>query len=353
MYDLFDYKIWFSTLPLSNNIKLALINNLENEEEVYENRRILKKINEKYLKILDTPIENKISHRVKDDVINGRYNIVTYLEEQYPKELKNIKDAPYILFYKGNVEELNKRETIAIVGSRRCTSYGKEVTKYICSELGKRRINVVSGGALGIDTMAHESCTKNNYYNVAILGCGINKCYPAYNKQLYKALENCGAVVSEFLPDTDPFHYNFPRRNRIISGLAKGIIVVEAGEKSGSLITCSLALEQGKDVVVIPGSIFSPQSKGCHKLIKDGATLFTNIEDMLYNFAIDSKKEKTKVCNGFKGEILKLLDEKIMHIDEIIRVVNIDTSILHELLCELQFENEITNIYGSYYAKIL
>lgn len=353
MYNLLDYKVWFATLPLSNNIKMTLINNLKSEEEVFENRKTLKKINDKYLKVLDTPLDNEICYKVKGEIDRGVYKIVTYLDEEYPRDLKEIKDSPYVLFFKGELEEINKRKTLAIVGSRNCTSYGKEVTKYICNELGKKQINIVSGGALGIDTIAHESCIKKDYYNVAILGCGINKCYPAYNKQLYKSLESCGAVVSEFLPNTPPFHYNFPRRNRIISGLAKGIIVIEAGEKSGSLITCSLALEQGKDVVAIPGSIFSPQSKGCNKLIKDGAILFTNIDDMLYNFSIDSKEEKTKKCNGLKGQILKLLDEKIMHIDEIIRVVNIDTSILHELLCELQFENEITNIYGNYYAKIL
>ncbi|MGL5243671.1 MAG: DNA-processing protein DprA, partial [Sarcina sp.] len=142
-------------------------------------------------------------------------------------------------------------------------------------------------------------------------------------------------------------------RNRIISGLSKGVIVVEAGERSGSLITCNCALEQGKDVVAVPGSIFSPQSIGCNKIIKDGAYIFTNIDDMLYNLAIDHKSdEKLEFC-GVKAKIIKLLEEKVMHIDEIINNMNVDTDIIHELLCELQFENEISSISGNYFAKIL
>lgn len=352
MNDFFIYKIWFSTIKISNRRKFILLENLKDEKEIYANRKVLSKSN-KYLKNLDVDLDNDIVKSIVEDLENRKYNFITYLDDDYPSILKEIDDKPYSLFYKGNIKRLNTSISLAIVGSRNCTLYGKEITKSIAYELGKRNINIVSGGALGIDSVAHSECIKNNFYTAAILGCGIDICYPSYNKALYENIEKNGVIITEYLPKTPPYKFNFPKRNRIISGLSKAVIVVEAGEKSGSLITCSQAIEQGKDVVAVPGNLFSSQSVGCNRLINDGAYLFTNIEDMLYNLSIDCNYKNNYECNGLKELILDKLTGKIVSIDEIIRLVNVDTSIIHELLCELQFENRILNIYGNCYTKIL
>ena len=353
MEEFLPYKIWFSMIKISNKRKFILLENMKNEKEVYENRKILSKSSSKFLKELDIDLQNNTVECILKDINDKKYKFVSFFDSNYPTMLKDIEDKPYSLFYKGDIRPLNNNVSLAIVGSRNCTSYGREITKNIAMELGRREINIVSGGALGIDSIAHGVCTKNNFYNAAILGCGIDICYPAYNNILYKDIEKNGAIITEYLPKTSPYKFNFPKRNRIISGLSKGVIVIEAGAKSGSLITCSKAIEQGKDVVAVPGNLFSSQSVGCNRLINDGAYLFTNIDDMLYNLSIDCNLKRHNECNGLKELILNKLNGKILNIDEIIKIVNIDTSIIHELLCELQFENRIINIYGNCYTKIL
>lgn len=352
MEDFLKYKVWFSVVNVSNKKKFVLLDNMENEKDIYENRKFLSKKN-KYLKDLDMDIENQKIQYIIEDIKKDKYKLVTFLDVDYPNMLKDIDDKPYALFYKGDIRTLSNRISLAIVGSRNCTSYGREITKNITFELGKRNINIVSGGALGIDSIAHGVCSKNNFYNAAILGCGIDVCYPSYNKGLFDSIEKNGVIITEYTPKTPPYKYNFPKRNRIISGLSKAVIVVEAGSKSGSLITCSQAIEQGRDVVAVPGNLFSSQSIGCNRLINDGAYLFTNIDDMLYNLSIDCNYKNNCECNGLEELILNKLTGKIMNIDELIRLVDVDTSIIHELLCELQFENKIINIYGNCYTKIL
>lgn len=352
MKDFLKYEIWFSMVNISNKRKFILLDNIKNEKEIYENRKVLSKGN-RYLKDLDVEINNESIDLIIEDIEKDKYKFITFFHDDYPKMLKNIDDKPYSLFYKGDIKQLNNNVSLAIVGSRNCTAYGREITKNIAFELGKRNINIVSGGALGIDSIAHDVCTKNNFYNAAILGCGIDICYPSYNKALYENIEKNGVIITEYVPKTPPYKFNFPKRNRIISGLSKAVIVVEAGSKSGSLITCSQAIEQGKDVVAVPGNLFSSQSIGCNRLINDGAYLFTNVDDMLYNLSIDCNYKNNYECNGLKELILHKLTGKIVNIDELIRLVDVDTSIIHELLCELQFENRIINIYGNCYTKIL
>lgn len=352
MEDFFEYKVWFSTVNISNKKKFILLDNMENEKHIYENRKFLSRKN-KYLKNLDVDMQNEEVENIIENIDKNKYKFTTFSENNYPNTLKDIHDKPYSLFYKGNIDELNNKISLAIVGSRNCTSYGREIAKNIAFELGKRNINIVSGGALGIDTVAHDICNKNNFYNTAILGCGIDICYPSYNKGLYNNIEKNGVIITEYIPKTPPYRYNFPKRNRIISGISKAVIVVEASSRSGALITCSQAIEQGKDVVAVPGNVFSSQSIGCNKLINDGAYLFTNIDDMLYNLSIDCNYKNNCECNGLEKLILDKLTGKIMNIDELIRLVDVDTSVIHELLCELQFENKIINIYGNCYTKIL
>ncbi len=194
---------------------------------------------------------------------------------------------------------LNEGYNISIVGSRKYSNYGKDVTKIICSDLCANNINIISGMAKGIDTFAHESCLNNEGYTCAVLGSGLDIVYPKENIKIFNKIVEKGCVISEFLPGTPPYAYNFPQRNRIISALSDIIIVIEAGEKSGSLITANLALEQGKDVMAVPGSIFSDESKGTNKLIKDGAFPLTCTNDIFNLIGIEMKNQKDTTVKVF------------------------------------------------------
>ena len=354
-----NYKIWFGSLKISNNIKVELLNQLGNEENIYIHRKDIEETGIKCASKFKNDINIDLNSRVINDINKKDYKIVTYLDKDYPKRLKNIDEPPYILFYKGDLERAEDTN-VAIVGSRKCDPYGKRCASLIALGLGIAGVGIVSGGAFGVDTEAHKKCVEENFYNVAVFGCGINLDYPVYNRELYKKIIKNGCIISEFFPDTPPLRYNFPQRNRIISGLSEAVIVVQAGEKSGSLITANYAINQGKDVFAVPGDVFSSQSRGCNNLIKDGAGIFTNIGDLLNSIPFKIKKEGKCNKDGKKEEnseinqlLLSILENNILHIDDIIRVTNIDTSIIYELLCELQFENKIEVIPGDYYTKII
>ncbi|GFP75945.1 DNA-processing protein DprA [Clostridium fungisolvens] len=345
------YKIWFSMLPISDSIKLNLLDEYIDEETIYRN------INFNHYK-MEKLVNKKIKSNISEEeitklaryIIKNNIGLVTYTEDRYPSSLRQINDAPYCLFYKGDIDILNKKINIAVVGSRKCTSYGREVTKFICRELSRYDTCIISGGAYGIDSEAHKSVIENKGVTCGVLGCGIDVIYPAYNKILYENISVDGCLISEFLPGTKPLPYNFPRRNRIISGLSKAVIVVEANEKSGSLITANYALDQGKDVLAVPGTIYSPQSKGTNKLIRDGATSILDTITLLEGLDINMKKNKN-FSDTLKAQIIRLINDKPTHIDEIIRNTDIDTSMIYELLFEMQFNNEIMCILGNYYVK--
>jgi DNA processing protein len=206
-------------------------------------------------------------------------SIITYHDPLYPKNLLNIYDFPPVLYVKGTLRE--EDINIAVVGSRAASTYGKFSTERLCRELAMRGITIVSGLARGIDTAAHQGSLAAKGRTIAVLGCGLDIVYPPENKELFKKIPLHGAIITEFPFGTPPHGPNFPARNRIISGLSLGVVVVEANEKSGSLITARLALEQGREVFAVPGSIDASGSKGANKLIKQGAKLIENADDIL------------------------------------------------------------------------
>lgn len=207
--------------------------------------------------------------------------IIKIEDKEYPQNLLKIYDPPKQLYVLGNEKILNE-PGIAIVGSRNCTKYGEQTAKSFAYNLARYNINVISGMAKGIDSAAHIGSVMGSGKTVAVLGSGFNHVYPKENMQLFnKILESGGTIITEYEANTLPHGKNFPRRNRIISGLSKGVVVVEAAERSGSLITAELALEEGKDVFAVPGNINSLLSKGTNELIKDGAKLVTNVFDIL------------------------------------------------------------------------
>jgi DNA processing protein len=206
-------------------------------------------------------------------------SIVTLKDSSYPKALLNIYDPPPLLYVKGNLikEDVN----VAVIGSRMASAYGKFMTERLSRELALNGVTVVSGMARGVDSAAHTGAIAGGGRTIAVLGSGIDVIYPPENKKLFEKISANGAVITEFPFNTPPRGINFPARNRIISGISLGVVVVEANEKSGSLITARLGLEQGKEIFAIPGSIDSPGSKGTHKLLRDGAKLVENVNDIL------------------------------------------------------------------------
>ncbi|EKY26541.1 DNA-processing protein DprA [Clostridium celatum] len=348
-----SYQIWLITNEITNACKIDLINKYNNEENIYNNidniirNEEFKKYNLNKLKeySLDKEEELKIE-LLKEDI-----NYVTYSDEKYPIKLREINNPPYVLFYKGDIELLNFNMA-AIVGSRKNSMFGKEVTKVIVSELKKINFGVISGVAYGIDSIAHREILRLNGKTIGILGCGIDIIYPKINRDLYTNIIKDGLLISEFLPGTKPLSYNFPRRNRIISGLSEGVIVIEASNKSGSLITVNYALEQNKNVMAVPGSIFNEGSKGCNLLIRDGAFPFLEREDLYSFFNITKVKENNIGKNSIENQLLNVIQKEPIHIDKIIESVKVDRIALFELLFELQNKNEIICLPGNYYAKI-
>ncbi|GAA6171184.1 DNA-processing protein DprA [Colwellia sp. KU-HH00111] len=217
--------------------------------------------------------------------------IITFDDEHYPKQLKQLYDPPLVLFVKGNLELLNKVQ-VAIVGSRSASVDGRETAFFIAQQLAEQGVVVTSGLALGIDASAHKGALTTTVGTIAVVATGLDKVYPARHKPLAKQIEaKQGLIVSEFLPGTSPKAGHFPKRNRIISGLSKGVLVVEATFKSGSLITARCALEQNRDVFAVPSSINNPQAKGCHWLIKQGAKLVEQAADIIEELSIDEQSE--------------------------------------------------------------
>ena len=219
--------------------------------------------------------KREIKKAEKEDI-----KIITFRDTSYPKALSLISDPPLVLYVKGEVKETD-RLSVGIVGSRMASDYGKRVTREFVSELGKAGFTIVSGLAKGIDAEAHRTALKVGVRTLAVLGCGIDVVYPEENRKLFSEIPSSGAIISEFPFGTPPSKENFPQRNRIIAGLSLGIVVIEAAERSGALITARLAIEEGREVFAVPGPITSPLSCGTNKLIKDGAKLTDSSSEII------------------------------------------------------------------------
>jgi len=224
-------------------------------------------------------LQNYIYYMQKNNI-----KMINILDREYPLKLKNIYDPPIALYIKGNENILNEFG-IGIIGCRMCSKYGEIVSKKFAKELQKYNINIISGLARGIDSYAHIGCIDEKGKTIAVVGSGLDIIYPKENKELERRIiESGGVIVSEYIVGTKPEKENFPKRNRIISGLSDGILVVEAKERSGTFITVDFALEQGKNVFSIPGNILSSTSKGTNELIKQGAKMVTNVEDIIEEY---------------------------------------------------------------------
>lgn len=271
----------------------------------------------------------------------------------YPPLLKEIYDPPVVLYYRGDLRTLGQY-TVAIVGSRKTTAYGRSAAERLASALVKQGIVIVSGMARGIDTCAHRGALSAAGKTVAVLGSGLDVCYPRENKFLMEKISQNGVVISEFPPGTQPKAAHFPMRNRIISGLSAGVVVVEAAEKSGALITADCALEQGREVFAVPGSIHSPTSRGCHRLIKEGAAVVETAADILLTLGKTLGEEVTAASELTPNQaaLLHVFEYEPVHFDELIKHSGLLAANLTALLLELELAGVIKKTPGNYYLRV-
>ena len=274
-------------------------------------------------------------------------------DKEYPKLLKEIPDPLQILYVKG--EFLSNELCFGVVGTRRFSSYGKEVALEIAGDLAEAGITIVSGLAPGIDTFSHQAAVERGGRTIAVLGTGIDEksIYPQSNVKLArKIVESGGCLISEYPPGTPGFKTNFPQRNRIISGLSLGVLVVEAKQKSGALITANYAFGQKRKVFAVPGQIFSSNSRGPHILIKRGAKLVENAEDILRDLDLPRETRQKDLKGETREEdfILNALKEGALDIDKIIQKTNLAPSTVNSLLTILEIKGKIRNLGGNIYA---
>ncbi|OIO46428.1 MAG: DNA protecting protein DprA [Parcubacteria group bacterium CG1_02_39_15] len=279
---------------------------------------------------------------------------ITTQDENYPRSLREIKDAPEVLYSKGELKAEEK--CFAIVGARRCSDYGKQIALEIAGDLAEAGLTIVSGLAPGIDTIAHQATLERKGKTIAVLGTGIDEesIYPQSNLKLAeKILESGGALVSEYPPGTRGTQFTFPQRNRIISGLSLGVLVVEAKQKSGALITADWARKQRRLVFAIPGSIYFSNSKGCNNLIKNGAKLAESADDILKELNLQKSDFCIKKTSGETSEenlILNALKEGALDVDEIIKRTGLSAQRAASLLTILEIKGKIRNLGRNTYA---
>lgn len=284
--------------------------------------------------------------------------ILTWDCPAYPPLLKEIGNPPVVLFVKGSVDTL-AQPGLAVIGARAASSYGLQMAESLAASLAGHKLPVISGMALGIDAAAHRGALAGGGTTVAVLGCGLDVLYPRQNRKLAEKIEERGAIVSEYPLGTQPDAFRFPARNRIISGLALGVIVVEAAKKSGTLITAQLALDQGREVFAVPGRIDSPKSEGCHFLVKNGAKLVHSTQDILeeiqYNGAMPqpaAARPAHRELSQDESQLLAALDVYAKNIEELIAETGLPASRIHELLFLLEMEGLVASLPGKQYQRL-
>lgn len=359
-----DAYLWLKSI---SGISTKTIEKLQNEvgniedlmnlsdKEIYSLKNINLNIKENIVKYKSNSYLDELREILyKNDV---KYFCID--DEEYPNDLKNIYNAPILLFYRGDLSILNNTLNLAMVGSRNPTRYGISCAKSISKQLSNLGINIISGLAIGIDSFSHIGCIEGKGKTVAVLGSSVNNPLPKHNIPLAnKILDNGGLILSEYNVDSVVIPSNFVHRNRIISGLSQGVIVVEAARKSGALITVEFALDQGRNVFAIPGNINSEMSKGCNKIIKEGAKLIEDLDDIIneYNISCINKvgfgenydnislnKESITIINTIKNK-------GALQIDEICDYTGMEIKSVNTLLNELSLKDIVVEVNNNTYS---
>lgn len=291
-----------------------------------------------------------------DNMIKQGIRMILHDDIEYPQSLKSIYDPPPYLFIKGEILPSDSM-AIAIVGSRKASNYGLLTSKWLASELAKSGLTIISGMARGVDSYAHLGALEAKGRTIAVMGCGLDKAYPPENRSLKEKIESFGASISEYPPGSPPLAWHFPARNRIISGLSLGVIITEAGEKSGALITADMALEQGKEVFAVPGNIREKTHRGTHQLIKDGAKLVQGVEDILEELGIPIANtilnENKKISlNPDEKKVLNCVNYEGIHFEELLEKTKLPVNEVSAILMILETKRLLNRMPGNIYVRI-
>lgn len=357
-----NYSYWLSNIPgIGIRSRNRMLGTVGSAEELY-------RLPEKQLLLLPGITEKQVKAVIesrKRDYETPFYRLgeqgITFLsreEPEFPEKLRQIPDAPYSLYVKGKLPE-PRQKAVAVVGARRCSAYGSTVAEKIGRRLAECKAAVISGMAQGIDGESHWGALKGAGRTYAVLGCGVDICYPRCQGKLYDNILNCGGIISEYPPGTKPLPQLFPARNRIISGLSDVVVVVEAKGRSGSLITADYALEQGKDIYAVPGRLYDPLSAGCNALIRQGAGIISDVEEFL---------TELELCMDFGGkqenlrELLLAKDESLVYsclslqpkgVEELLEETGLGLPQMAGILAGMVQKGFITETVKNYYIKTI
>ncbi len=294
--------------------------------------------------------------RLWDQIQSKGIQVLTWLDEAYPQRLKEIEQPPPVLYVRG---ELLPEDTwaVAIVGTRRVTPYGRQVTEEIASFLAANSVTVISGLARGVDALAHSAALKAGGRTLAVLGSGVDRIYPPENRAIAEKIFERGAVLSDYAPGTPPESSNFPPRNRIISGLSMAVVVIEAGETSGALITAEFAAEQGREIFAVPGNILAPQSKGTNKLIQQGALPLLSASDIMQALNLTrvgqhKAARKALPADDVEAKLLTAMGEEPLHVDEIRNQTGLPVEKVSATLVMMELKGMVRQVGNMHYVAV-
>ncbi len=282
--------------------------------------------------------------------------VLTWMDEGYPRRLREIDQPPPVLYVRGELT-LQDEWAVAIVGTRRMTTYGRQVTDEIAGTLSRNGVTIISGLARGVDAIAHQAALDAGGRTIAVLGCGVDRIYPPEHRKLAERIINQGALVSDYAPGTPPDATNFPPRNRIIAGLSMSVVITEAGQRSGALITAAFAADQGRDVFAIPGNIVSPQSRGTNRLIQDGACLVMDSKDILemLELTMVTEHKAARIVlpeDAVEAQLIEVLQIEPLHIDEIRTRTELPIEKVTSTLAIMELKGMVRQIGGMNYIAV-
>ncbi|MBA4421178.1 MAG: DNA-protecting protein DprA [Anaerolinea sp.] len=291
--------------------------------------------------------------QVYEDILKKGFQVMTRDDDNYPEKLSNIDHPPPVIYLRGTIK-LEDRWAVAMVGTRRVTSYGRQVTEQVATYLARNGMTVVSGLARGVDGVAHQSALSSGGRTIAVLGSGLDQIYPGEHRQLAERICENGAVISDYPPGTPPDAANFPPRNRIIAGLSMATVVVEAGEHSGALITATFAAEQGREVFAVPGPIYAPQSRGTNRLIREGAQPLLEPADILESLnlrKVDQYKQASLLLpvDELEAKLMEILNLEPVYIDEIQAKVGYPVEKVSAALTMMELKGMVRQVSGMTY----
>ena len=299
---------------------------------------------------------NDILERVWEQIQNLGLTVLTWEDADYPRRLQEIDQPPPVLYLRGNLRQ-EDQWAVAVVGTRRVTSYGNQITNELVSVLARNGLTIISGLARGIDGIAHQACLNAGGRTLAVLGCGVDRIYPPEHSRLAERIIANGALVSDYPPGTPPEAANFPPRNRIISGLSQAVIVIEAGKQSGALITAAFAAEQGRQVFAVPGNIYAPQSKGTNRLIREGAQILLDAESVLESLDLAQVTEYQAArsilpADAIEAQLYDLLGREPLHVDEIRALTDLPIEKVSAALTLMELKGMVRQVGGMHYIAV-